>query len=135
MHWRAPVLLGKFQDILEPGDGALLSDCAGCMLLGLPIRFKCSRVQSFSCAHGTVQLDTRTKLVQVGAMSNAQRPTRDRKRFTVALDLADYEALQTLGAEQRPPLKQQYLVELAVKNLLDQHSKRQISLPLERSNA
>jgi hypothetical protein len=74
-------------------------------------------------------------LVQVGAMSTAQRPNRDRKRFTIALDLADYEALQTLGAEQRPPLKQQYLVELAVKNLLDQHSKRQISLPLERSNA
>lgn len=88
----------------------------------------------FSCAHGTLQLDTCTKLVHVGEMSTAQRPTRDRKRFTIALDLADYEALQTLGAEQRPPLKQQYLVELAVKNLLDQHSKRQISLPLERSN-
>nr|WP_294814737.1 hypothetical protein [uncultured Sphingomonas sp.] len=46
--------------------------------------------------------------------------------------MADYEALQKLGAAQRPPLKQQYLVELAVKNLLDQHANRQLSFPLKQ---
>jgi hypothetical protein len=60
----------------------------------------------------------------------SSRPAR--KRFSIALDIADYDALQRLGAAQRPPLKQQYLVELAVKNLLDQHANRQLSFPLKQ---
>lgn len=72
----------------------------------------------------------RTILVQVGAMSTQPRPQPERKRFSIALDLADYEALQKLAAEQSPPLRQQYLVELAVKNLLEQHKNRQVSLQL-----
>ena len=63
-------------------------------------------------------------------MSILPSPARQRKRFSIALDIADYEALKKLGAEQRPPLKQQYLVELAVKNLLDQQANRQLSFPL-----
>lgn len=82
-----------------------------------------------------VELDNCTKLVQVGAMNTTLRPSPQRKRFSIALDVADYEALQRLGAEQRPPLKQQYLVELAVKNLLDQHANRQFSFPLKQLGA
>lgn len=64
-------------------------------------------------------------------MASPSPPSPQRKRFSVALDMADYEALHKLGAAQRPPLKQQYLVELAVKNLLDQHANRQLSFPLK----
>jgi len=64
-------------------------------------------------------------------MSTSRRPATERKRFSIALDMADYDALQKLGAAQRPPLKQQYLVELAVKKLLDQHANRQLSFPLK----
>jgi len=70
-------------------------------------------------------------MVQIGAMIAPPRSDSKRKRFSIALDLADYEALQKLGAAQRPPLKQQYLVELAVKNLLDQYMNRQLSFPLK----
>jgi hypothetical protein len=55
-----------------------------------------------------------------------------KKRFSVTLDQEDYDALQALGRAQRPPLKQQYLVEFAVKSLLDQHASRQLTFPLDR---
>lgn len=55
-----------------------------------------------------------------------------KKRFSVSLDQEDYDALQDLGHAQRPPLKQQYLVEFAVKKLLDQHANRQLKFPLGR---
>jgi len=79
-----------------------------------------------------IQFDIGTNLVQVGAMKSVEQPSLKRKRFSIALDMADYEALQKLGAAQRPPLKQQFLVELAVKNLLDQHTNRQLSFPLKQ---
>ncbi|WP_127713332.1 hypothetical protein [Sinorhizobium meliloti] len=68
-------------------------------------------------------------------MTPTQQSNPKRKRFSIALDAADYEALQKLGAAQRPPLKQQYLIELAVKNLLDQYANRQLSFPLDRPDA
>jgi hypothetical protein len=54
------------------------------------------------------------------------------KRFTVSIDRADYEALQELGQSVKPPVNLQYLVRLAVRNLLEQHAARQLALPLER---
>jgi len=54
------------------------------------------------------------------------------KRFTVSLDEADYAALRELGESQKPSLNLQYLVRLAVKNLLDQHAAKQLSFPLDR---
>lgn len=86
-------------------------------------------------AQGSSELDICTTLVQIGAMTPTQQSNPKRKRFSIALDAADYHALQQLAAAQRPPLKQQYLIELAVKNLLDQYENRQLSFPLERSNA
>ena len=57
---------------------------------------------------------------------------RQQKRFTVSLDAADHQALLELGQAQRPPLNLQYLVRLAVRNLLDQHAAKQLSFPLGR---
>jgi hypothetical protein len=76
------------------------------------------------------KLDGATKLVQSGAMARSLKPSR--KRFSVSLDPVDYEALQRLGSAQRPPLKQQYLVELAIKDLLDRHATKQLSFPLRQ---
>ena len=76
-------------------------------------------------------LDSLTILVQPGAMENGPK----RIRFSVSLDYADYEALQRLGAVQRPQLKQQYLVELAIKDLLDRYANKQLSLPLREANS
>ena len=53
------------------------------------------------------------------------------KRFTVSLDKADYDALVSLGNEACPPLNLQYLVRLAVRNLLELHEAKQLLLPLE----
>ena len=52
------------------------------------------------------------------------------KRFTVSLDEADYQSLSELGQSISPPLNLQYLMRLAVRNLLDQHASRQLTLPL-----
>ena len=49
------------------------------------------------------------------------------RRFTVSLDERDYKALRKLGEIQKPPLNLQYLVRLAVRNLLDQHAEKQTS--------
>lgn len=54
------------------------------------------------------------------------------KRFTVALDQGDYDALQEVAHGHRPPLSLQYVVRVAVKNLLDQHAARQLTFPLDR---
>ncbi|PAQ02003.1 hypothetical protein CIT25_11350 [Mesorhizobium mediterraneum] len=54
------------------------------------------------------------------------------KRFTVSVDRADYEALQELGRSVSPPVNLQYLVRLAVRNLLEQHASKQLTFPLER---
>lgn len=73
-------------------------------------------------------MDAGTKLVHCGAVPSSPAPKRH--RFSVSLDASDYDALQRLGAAQRPPLKQQYLVELAVKNFLDHHANKQLTFPL-----
>ena len=77
-----------------------------------------------------MRLDGRTSVVQTGAMIGSQKLSR--KRFSVSLDPADYNALLRLGAAQRPPMKQQYLVELAIKDLLDRHTDTQLPFPLRK---
>ena len=57
---------------------------------------------------------------------------RLQKRFSVSLDERDHAALVSLGQAQRPPLNLQYLVRLAVRNLLDQHAAQQLTFPLDR---
>lgn len=58
---------------------------------------------------------------------------KHQKRFTVSLDEADYSALGELGRSVTPSLNLQYMVRLAVRNLLDQHESKQLPFPLERS--
>ena len=53
------------------------------------------------------------------------------KRFTVSLDMGDYEALRALAEQHRPPLTLQYVVSVAVKNLLERHAIKQLSFPLD----
>jgi len=54
------------------------------------------------------------------------------KRFTVSVDQADYDALRNLGRAVSPPVNLQYLMRLAVRNLLEQHAAKQLTFPLER---
>lgn len=57
---------------------------------------------------------------------------KPQKRFTVSIDENDYDALQELGRSVSPPVNLQYLLRLAVRNLLEQHEAKQLSFPLER---
>lgn len=65
-------------------------------------------------------------------MEHSQPKIRPQKRFSVSLDVDDHTALVALGQAQRPPLNLQYLVRLAVRNLLDQHAAKQLTFPLDR---
>ena len=56
---------------------------------------------------------------------------KHQKRFTVALDRAEYDALFALGGSVNPPVNLQYLLRLAVRNLLDQHAAKQLAFPLD----
>lgn len=53
------------------------------------------------------------------------------KRFTVSLDVEDYDALRAIADDHRPPLKLQYVVSVAVKNLLERQSAKQLTFPLD----
>ena len=53
------------------------------------------------------------------------------KRFTVSLDANDYEALRAIANGHRPPLKLQYVVGVAIKNLLERHAVQQLAFPLD----
>ena len=54
------------------------------------------------------------------------------KRFTIALDEADYAALRELGERQKPSLNLQYMVRLAVRDLMDRHADAQLPLRVPR---
>lgn len=59
-------------------------------------------------------------------MAEAQK-----KRFTVSIDAGDYDALRAVAEGHRPPLTLQYVVNVAVKNLLERHAARQLTFPLD----
>ena len=54
-----------------------------------------------------------------------------KKRFTISLDASDYYALRALADGHRPPISLQYVVNVAVKDLLEKHAARQLDLPLD----
>lgn len=56
---------------------------------------------------------------------------QQQKRFTVSLDSKSYDALRAIADNHRPPLKLQYVVSVAVKNLLERHTARQLTFPLD----
>jgi hypothetical protein len=55
----------------------------------------------------------------------------DQKRFTVSVNLDDYESLVALAEGHRPPLTLKYVVNVALKNLLERHAARQLVFPLD----
>lgn len=61
----------------------------------------------------------------------SEKPT---KRFTVALDSGDYDALRAFAEAQRPPLSLQYVVRLAVRRFLDQHEDSVLDLKPAETN-
>ena len=69
-------------------------------------------------------------LVQGGTVIMAQ--LTHQRRFTVSVDQADYDALQEFGRSASPPVNLQYLVRLAIHNLLEQRATKQFAFPLEQ---
>jgi hypothetical protein len=55
-----------------------------------------------------------------------------KRRFSISLEVDDYEALRALAEGHRPPLSLQYVVNVAVKDLLEKHASRQLTLPLDK---
>ena len=53
------------------------------------------------------------------------------KRFTVSMDENDYDALTALADGHRPPLTLKYVVNVAIKNLLERHAAKQLAFPLD----
>lgn len=60
--------------------------------------------------------------------------TTDMKRFTVSLELEEYEALRRLADAQRPPLSLQYVVRYALQEFLERHQGRQLTLKFKGDN-
>lgn len=56
---------------------------------------------------------------------------QNQKRFTVSLNSDDYASLTALAEGHRPPLTLKYVVNVAVKNLLERHAKNQLAFPLD----
>lgn len=55
-----------------------------------------------------------------------------KRRFTISLEVGDYDALRALAEGHRPPLSLQYVVNVAVKDLLEKHAARQLAFPLDK---
>lgn len=55
----------------------------------------------------------------------------EQKRFTVSRDFRDYEALRPLAEGHRPPLTMQYVMKLAVQDLLERHTSKHPTFPLD----
>lgn len=60
--------------------------------------------------------------------------TTEMKRFTVSLELQEYEALRRVAEAQRPPLSLQYVVRYALQEFLDRHEGRQLTLKLKEDD-
>jgi hypothetical protein len=60
---------------------------------------------------------------------------KNRFRFSISMNKNSHKRLVALGRSLRPPLKKQYLVELAVELLLEEVEGGQLKLPLDRTGA
>lgn len=56
--------------------------------------------------------------------------TTEMKRFTVALQSEDYDALRRIAESHRPPLSLQYVVRYALQRFVDQYRDSQLTLKL-----
>lgn len=74
-------------------------------------------------------------LVPVGAswcrmVSRRTRGQPPRKRFSITLDVRDYEELLSLAGRHKPPLTLQYVVNYAIQRLLKDAKDPQLGLQL-----
>ena len=54
------------------------------------------------------------------------------KRFSMSLEVEEYEELCRIARMHRPPLTLQYLVRYALQRFFDKHRDRQLQLTLDR---
>lgn len=64
-------------------------------------------------------------LVQLGAL---QMPQKDSKRLSITLEQDDYERLQKMARAQRPKLTLQYIINFAIKRLLEEEAPPKLGL-------
>lgn len=77
-------------------------------------------------------IDKKICLVHSGEERCTMMKAEGKKRFTISLDTSDYDTLRALAEGHRPPLSLQYVVNVAVKDLLEKHAARQLALPLDK---
>lgn len=85
-----------------------------------------------SLAKRQSEVDKRAILVHFGANGCMMGKSDTKRRFSISLEVDDYEALRALAEGHRPPLSLQYVVNVAVKDLLEKHASRQLTLPLDK---
>lgn len=78
------------------------------------------------------KIDKPIILVQSGANRCDMGMTNSKKRLSISLEVEDYDALRALAEGHRPPLSLQYVLNIAVKDLLEKHGARQLALPLDK---
>jgi hypothetical protein len=90
----------------------------------------CFSPQTFTGRHS--RIDKPIILVQSGANRCDTRMGNSKKRLSISLEVEDYDALRALAEGHRPPLSLQYVLNVAVKDLLEKHASRQLALPLDK---
>ena len=58
--------------------------------------------------------------------------TNKMKRFSVSLEEGDYAELCRIARTHRPPLSLQFVVRYALQRFFDEHSGKQLRLPLDK---
>jgi len=81
---------------------------------------------------GQSKIDKSVMLVHSGANRCGVGMSSSKKRLSISLELEDYDALRALAEGHRPPLSLQYILNVAVKDLLEKHATRQLALPLDK---
>ena len=77
------------------------------------------------------RIDKRILLVHSGAKRCGVGISSSKKCLSISIEVEDYEALRALAEGHRPPLSLQYILNVAVKDLLEKHATRQLALPLD----
>ena len=54
------------------------------------------------------------------------------KRFSVSLEVGEYEELFRIAQTHRPPLSLQYVVRYALQRFFDEHRDRQLEMTLDQ---
>jgi len=80
---------------------------------------------------GQSRIDKTVILVHSGANRCGAGMSSSKKRLSISLEMEDYDALRALAEGHRPPLSLQYILNVAVKDLLEKHATRQLTLPLD----